>query len=479
MIARASPWIVREIQSATSAQLSEPQHASIAVAGVCTDTRDALEGQLFVALTGERYDAHDFLAQAVEKGAAALLVSETGLAKAKAAGFVCDRPLLAVPDTLFALGELAKAHRARMPATVLALTGSNGKTTTKEMMAAILSVSHSVLKTQGNLNNLIGLPMTLLGLAAEHKRAVIEMGMNTPGEITRYTEIAAPDLGMVINVGPAHIGRLGSIEAIADAKGELFAGLPERSLAVVNADDPLVEQRAAHLPKDRVLRFGADSTRSDLQVRLLSATPASPAGVQQVELEVMGRSLSVELPFPGRHNAMNAAAAICACTAPGVDVSLEDIQRGLSQAAQVAGRLVIQTVGPYKVIDDCYNANAASMRAAITAAAQMAPKRRLFGLLGEMRELGAYSDEEHRAVGRAFGQADGLRLAAFGPLAAPMVEGLKEVRPDAVALHEAEDLERLFEWLRAELKEGDLLLVKGSRGIRMERFIERLRSEVA
>lgn len=454
MIARASHWTASEVAAAVGGRLTGPD---VAIAGVSTDTRDALNEHLFVALTGERFDAHDFAANAVAGGASALLVS-------RAVEHPRHVAVVTVGDTLRALGELAKTHRARMPAAVVALTGSNGKTTTKNMLAAILSVRRRTLATEGNLNNLIGVPMTLLGLAEEHEAIVVEMGMNAEGEIARYTEIADPDVGMVINVGPAHIGMLGSLEAIARAKAELLRGLRPGAVAVVNADDPYVVRAAVGL--EHAITFG----RGEAHVVLARAEPDGSG--QRIEVVAGGERASIHIPFEGEHNAMNATAAIAAACALGVPLS--DAAAGLPSSAKASRRLAYAEVGPYLVVDDCYNANRASMAAAIETVSARAARegRRFVALLGEMRELGDFSDEEHRRVGELAGRRAAI-VAAFGPLAG----GIAHASP-ATSMHEADDPERLFRWLLPRLEAGDVILVKGSRGIRMERFIELLEAEV-
>lgn len=461
MIARASQWTAVDIVDAVGGHLlATPERP---LEGVCTDTRDALDGQVFVALRGDRFDAHDFLDKALDGGAAALIIERGVVSQDKLQHLQAHVGVIEVEDTLVALGDLARAHRRRMAVPVFALTGSNGKTTTKEMVAGILGSGRHVLKTAGNLNNLIGLPMTLLGLDATHAAAVVEMGMNALGEIARLTEIAEPDAGLVLNVAPAHIGMLGSIEAIAQAKGELFAGLSSRAVAVVNADDPRVAAPAG----STVRRFG----RADgVDVRLTHSQSA-PGG-QTVHILVDGKPLEAFVPFAGAHNALNATAAIALATAPitgFAPVTPEQIVRGLAGAAQIAGRLQIETIGEYRVVDDCYNANAASMIAAIDTVASEIATGRFVAVLGEMRELGEFSDAEHRRVSDALLARGAALVVAFGPDAKPFLQdGL-------TGRHEATDVDGLFEWLAARLEPGDTILVKGSRGIRMERFIQRLR----
>lgn len=473
MITRAARWTSQGVADATGGTLTgRPRRA---LDGVSTDSREPLDNRLFVALSGPRFDAHDFLDQAVAKGAKALLVDKGRVQKARLPEG--DYDVIAVKDVLTALGDLGRAHRRRWARPVFALTGSNGKTTTKEMAASILDVSRSVMKTEGNLNNLIGVPMTLLGLDDHHEVAVVEMGMNRLGEIARYTEIVEPDVGVIINIGPAHIGELGSIQNIAKAKGELYLGLPPQAQMVVNADDPLVlmQAQAAKRPAHRTRTFGL---APHANVRVVSAEEQATGG-QMLALMVDGRPVKAHLPVSGAHNAQNAAAAVALVTAHSdVDVSLEDIAAGLEGVKVVGGRMQTESIGPYLVVDDSYNANSASMQAAIETLAKQATvqSRRLVAVVGEMRELGAFSDGEHRRVGDTLGRHGAAIAAVFGPEAAPLAEAA--ARAGVTTRHEADDADALFGWLKAQLQDGDLILVKGSRGIRMEQFIERMKEEV-
>ena len=474
MIARAAHWTSQEVADAVGGVLIGD--AKRELVGVATDTRDSLEGHLFVALRGERFDAHDFVERALTQGAGAVLVDDVGIGdEARISEWAKRAPVIRSRDTTSALGDLGRAHRRRIDPRVFALTGSNGKTTTKEMAASILSVGHEVLKTPGNLNNLIGLPMTLLGLGASHSCAVIEMGMNALGEIARLTEIAEPDVAAVINIQPAHIGMLGSIDAIAQAKGELFEGSSEAAVKVLNADDPRVVAAAKRGPSGSFRRFGVVP---GAEVRIASIRAVR--GGSDCDLELDGTRLEAHIPFSGRHNVQNAAAAIAMVTAPGGPmITHDEIRAGLLAAKTVSGRLTRRAIGDLFIVDDTYNANAASMIAAIETLAEEAvlSNGRLVALLGEMRELGQFSQTEHARVGEALAAANVAAVAAFGPQAAPIARAAS--RAGVAARHEEEDDESLFSWLRERLQPGDVVLVKGSRGIRMERFIRRFEEEQA
>lgn len=462
MIARPAPFELSELAPALGGDL-ESGRASTALEGVSTDTRDALEGRLFVALEGLRFDAHAFLPQAVEKGARALLVSVSGYARAGGRSAVGDEVhVVVVPDTLRGLGDLARFHRRRLGLPVIAITGSNGKTTTKEMLAALASVERCVLATEGNLNNLVGLPLTLLGLHPRHELCVAEMGMNALGEIARMTEIAEPDVGLVTNVGPAHIGELGSLDNIARAKGELFAGLPEGAIAVVNIDDPRVRGEADKHPRLRKLTFGRSEAA---EVRLVRVDPTEDG--QRLELSHEGFRWDIELPFRGEHNALNATAAFAAGRALVPPPRPETAAQQLAQLGDINGRFSVREVGDVTVIDDSYNANPASFEAAADTARAWAGARRLIVAAGEMHELGFHAEAGHRQVGRALARAQVAVVAGFGAGAAPLVHasGADERR------HEVEDFDALADWLVERLEPGDVVLLKGSRGSRMERLI--------
>ncbi len=430
--------------------------------GVSTDTRSLRPGELFVALRGPNFDGHDFLSRAFEAGAAAALVRRD--AEASPAHGHC---LLEVEDTLHALGQLAGAWRREHSALVAAVTGSNGKTTTKEMLAAILGQRHQVLATQGNLNNLIGLPLTLLQLREVHSACVVEMGMNAPGEIARLTQIAAPEAGVITNVGPAHIGMLGSLNAIAAAKGELFEGLSPAATAVVNLDDPLLAPYAASL-SCRVVSFGIEAAAD---VRAGGLTPLGQH--QSFVLDLAGEAVKVRLAAPGRHNVMNALAA--AATAWSLGQGADAVAAGLEAFTPVAGRLALLAApGGPAVVDDSYNANPASVASGLSAAKAMAQGRPLVLVLGDMKELGGYAPAMHRDMGRLAAQ-EGFRLVlALGEQASAVAQGAREggLSPDQTLVFAA--MEELLEEITQLLDASDLVLVKGSRSMGMERVVAHL-----
>lgn len=421
---------------------------------VCTDSRSVTAGSLFVALKGERFDAHDFLKSAAEQGAAGVVVE-----KGRAAGFeAADVAVYEVENTLHALGRLARFHRDRFRLPIGAVTGSNGKTTTKELIASILETRGPALKTQGNLNNEIGVPLTLFNLEPKHVAAIIEMGMNHAGEIARLAAIARPHAGLITAVQAAHLEGLGSIEGVAKAKGELFWGLAPTSTAIVNADDPLIVAQAQGLTA-KVLTFGRAQSA---EVRLSHVESKGRDGLQ-FELHWLGVKYPVRLQFIGEHNAMNAAGAFAMGLALGY--SPEACVIGLESARPHSRRLqVLDGFNGVTVIDDCYNANPSSMTAALITLKSMAGAGRSVAVLGDMLELGADEDRAHQDLVReAVGSA--TRVAFFGPRTA------KAMSLEGATFRSFLDIDSLTAWLKTELQPGDTVLVKGSRGMKLERAV--------
>ncbi|MGE5489951.1 MAG: UDP-N-acetylmuramoyl-tripeptide--D-alanyl-D-alanine ligase [Actinomycetota bacterium] len=433
--------------------------ADVLLDGVSSDTRNIAAGQLFVALKGERFDAHDFLAQARDQGAVAVLVSSAGRLPA-------GLPAVVVADTRLALGRLAAVWRARYDIPVVAVTGSNGKTTTKEMVAAILKAQFgdAVLATRGNLNNDIGLPLTLLGMNDEHQAAVIEMGMNHPGEIDYLTRIGKPTVALVTNAQRAHLQGMGDLDEVAREKGSIFNGLKTDGVAVVNADDRYADFWCRAAAGHSVLTFGIDQPAD---VRGI----VSQYGLEtQVHLVAPQGEVEFSLNTPGRHNARNAVAAAAACLAAGV--SLNAVAKGLSAFAGVKGRLQRRAGQNGAVIlDDTYNANPDSVRAGIDVLASTVGRKLL--VLGDMGEIGDASAQYHDEVGGyaksqgidllySLGDASQLAARNFG-------EGGRHFRnPDD-----------LVAALKPELAQGTTVLVKGSRFMKMERIADAIATQEA
>ncbi|CAM3792125.1 MULTISPECIES: UDP-N-acetylmuramoyl-tripeptide--D-alanyl-D-alanine ligase [Rahnella] len=421
---------------------------------VTTDTRQVTEGCLFVALKGEKFDAHDFAADAVKAGSGALLVSKR---------LPVDVPQLVVADTRIALGQLGGWVRQQVPARVVGLTGSSGKTSVKEMTAAILRECGNVLYTAGNFNNDIGVPLTLLRLTAEHDFAVIEMGANHPGEIAYTTALAKPETALVNNLSAAHLEGFGSLAGVARAKGEIFEGLPENGIAVINADNNDWANWQHKLTGKTVWRFspvqGAETDFSASDIRL------SPLNTAFTLHSPQGR-IDVSLPVPGRHNIANALAA--AALALSVGASPENVRAGLATLQSVKGRLFPIALSEGKtLLDDSYNANVGSMTAAAQVLAEM-PGYRVMAV-GDMAELGAESESCHRQVGEAIRDAGIDKVFSIGHDS--------RIISDASGCGEhLEDKAALTARLTSLLSEHAVItvLIKGSRSAAMEQVVRAL-----
>ena len=455
-----------EVLAATRGELVRVG-ARVRLAGVATDTRTLEPGELFVAIRGETHDGHAWLAEASRRGAGAVVVERGAAVPAELAPGCA---VIAVRETLAALGDLAALHRRRHPATVLAVAGSNGKTTTKEMLAAILREAFgaaAVLHTRGTQNNLVGLPLTLLRLDAE-RVAVVELGMNHPGELWRLAEIADPDVGVITCVGPEHLEGVGSIRGAAEAEAELFRRLRPSATAVVNADDPWVLSAAAAFP-GRQIRFGDRAEVAALELADLGLDGSA------FRLRVGAAEVAVRLPIAGRHNVGNALAAAAMAHAIGVGVG--PIRAALEAVEAPSMRMqIVRLRCGVTVLNDAYNANPASMAAALQTLVA-SPAARRIAALGEMRELGAAAAEAHAELGRVAAGAGLERLYVLGPLAglvreAALAAGMPPERVVVAGGHA-----ELAAALRVECRAGDLLLLKGSRGAAMETVLRQLAAD--
>jgi len=430
------------------------------IEAVGTDTRSLPPACLFVALTGDNFDGHQFVRQAVAKGALAVMI------EARVAAEFTDLkvPRLVVSDTRAALAMMARQARGSLQEPVVAVTGSNGKTTTKELIAAALS-DRIVHKTTGNLNNLLGVPLTILAWPTDAQVAVIEMGMSAPGEIAELTLIAQPTVGVITNVGPAHLEGVGTIEDVARAKGELFANLPARGTAIINADDPIIGGICVPLISHQAkLTFGR-SPGCDVRIDGYAATESG----SRIRLIVQGTPMEIHSVLPGPHNAMNTAAATAAAIAIGT--SLADIEAGLLAVKVPGGRMrVVAAARELHLVDDTYNANPYSMRAAFVTLAELASGRRI-AVLGDMLELGDESEDLHREVGRAAATSGIGWVLTLGAFAQAMADGASNAGASA---HGYDTIEALLADLDGGLRPGDWVLVKGSRGMHMERVVELL-----
>lgn len=433
------------------------------VTGIGVDSRKPLAGQLFVALKGENFDGHDYLVAALKQGAAA--------AVAERAPQGADPSLvITAPDSLKALGDLAQGLRRRAALEVTAITGSNGKTTTKEMLRTILAASRKVLANQGNFNNLVGLPLTLFELEADHQTAVLEMGMNRPGEIRRLMEIAEPRLGLVTNIGSAHLGGFKDQAELARAKGELYEGLPSTATALINLDDPLVVQEAARF-KGRSITYGE---RPEALIRLAGWRPL---GLDGQEFSVYGPGLEqgrrVRLNFLGRPNASNALAALSAAFELGIP--WDEACESLAQARPAPGRLNIKNgLKPgWRIIDDSYNANPDSLSTGLGVLRRL-PGAGKAAVLGDMLELGAAEGPAHEAAGRLAAQSGLDYLATVGPASQSLLQAARKAGFSPEKSRHFPGPEAAAEWLKEQLAPDSLILVKGSRALKLEKAVDLL-----
>lgn len=415
-----------------------------------TDSRRVRRGDLFVALGGEHEDGHAFVQEAMARGAAAVLVRQ--MPEALADGVAA----YVVPDTLAALQRLAAARRERIPVQVIGVTGSVGKTTTKEITAAVLGTRYRVLKNEANYNSEIGLPLTLLDLRPQHERAVLEMGMYALGDIRLLCQIARPRVGIVTNVGPSHLERLGSLEAIADAKAELVESLPPNGVAILNGDDPRVAAMAKRTSA-RVVLYG---TSAGCDVRGVDLDSQGLEGIA-FTLECGGRRVRVQTHLPGRHILHNALPAAAAGLAEGL--ALDEVVSALA-VAQVPLRLSVHRARcGATILDDTYNASPSSMMAALDLLAEL-PGRRI-AVLGDMRELGGLEEEGHRSVGLRAAEVAQL-IYVVGDLGRLTGEAARLAGHDGVSFWRSK--QEAAQDLRGRLEPGDVVLLKASRAMALE-----------
>jgi UDP-N-acetylmuramoyl-tripeptide--D-alanyl-D-alanine ligase len=424
------------------------------------DSRMLGPGQLFFAVKGERLDGHDFVESALEKGAVAAIVRKDQLGR-----YPRQTRLLAVEDTLIALQSLATAVRKLWGRPLIAVTGSAGKTTTKEAIAHVLSARFRVLKSEGNFNNHFGLPLMLLKLEPEYDVAVIEMGMSHAGEIRVLAKIAQPEIGVVTNVAPVHLEFFDSLAGIARAKYELVESLPANGVAVLNADDEYVSQFGRDF-KGRVVMYG---TRATADVR---AENVQSKGMGGAEFDVVMASVRghATLPLVGEHNVLNALAAV----AVGLERGLKPAEAvgALATLAPADKRGQVLKVGNITVINDCYNSNPKALEAMVDALAAMAAKRRIV-VAGEMLELGPAGEEMHRQAGQHIAEKRIDVLVGVRGLAQMMVEGARKAGTPAEFVATAEEA---GEWLAREARDGDVVLLKASRGVKLEKALEVLKA---
>ena len=438
----------------------------IKVLGISTDSRTIKRGQIFWALQGERFDGHDYIENALEAGASGVVVSRKELVK-KWGGTDCC--VIYVNDTLKALGDLASWWRKGHRALVAGITGSAGKTTTKEMIALILGTRHQVLKNHGNLNNLIGLPMTLLRLGRQHGRAVVEMGMNRPGEIARLTQVADPDIGLITNVGKAHLEGLGDLLGVARAKLEMAQHLREDAILILNGDDQVLMECASGIEREfATFGFGPNNHFRADNVNFREH------GNAEFEIIFKNQRKKIRLKVPGVQNVMNALAAASVTLSMGE--TLEAVCTGLEQFKGIKGRFVLRDLGKgITLIDDTYNANPLSLRAALDSLGRMVGRfdSVIIGL-SDMLELGSEAKELHYEAGKWVGQLGPKLLVVTGELAREMAKAAVESGLSHSQVYAAKDTEEMTEVIKKSLRPGDTILLKGSRRTGLDKVVDGL-----
>ncbi len=438
----------------------DPSLLAQSIAGFCIDSRVIQANQTFVAIKGDRHDGHEFIADVMAKGARASMVSRAWYVQQL--DQVPPGNYFLVDDTVEALQAIARYYRQKFDIPLLALTGSNGKTTTKEMIAAVLSQKWRILKNPGNLNNHIGVPLTLLELTATHDAGVIEMGTNHPGEIARLAEIACPTAGLITNIGPAHLEFFGSLQGVFEAKTELWRYLErDGGVAFVNIDDPLLRGKLPNGP--RIITYGFE-------------TPAQVSG-QFLGLDGEGRAafavgdVTIRLEIVGMHNIYNALAAV----AVGLefDLTLNQIKTALERFLPASKRMEVIRSAGMVIINDCYNSNPESARKALLTLSQMKTTGKRIAVLADMLELGQWSQSEHQAIGQyaaSLGNIDWL--FTYGPLS--QLTASQAQRDGVKHVFHFDDKSRLIRQLKPVIAEGDVILIKGSRGMAMEQVTSAL-----
>lgn len=433
--------------------------------GVSIDTRTLKKGDLFVAIRGERYDAHSFAHKAAAAGAAGALISEE-IGEELPEDFF----LIRAADTTRALGDLASAYRRRFDVPVVAITGSAGKTTTKDIIASILGERFICKKSVGNLNNEFGLPLTLLALKERDEVLVVEMGMRHRKEIEALTKMALPHIGVITNVGPTHLETLGSVENVAKGKEELALAIPSKGHLILNGDDPYVRSMAQESKANRIL-FGIHSPHLDVQ-----CAHQKDLGLRGAEFSLADEDALYHFPLPGAHNLYNALAAIAVARV--FQLTPEEIQAGLYGFKPSPLRMEIKKLqGGITLMNDTYNANPLSMEKALETLSKIEAKRRI-AILGDMLELGSTAAEEHERLGRAVYEMGMDLLFATGAMGQKIVYGAIEAGMDtkrALYCHKREDLIRS---VKNHLTKGDVALLKASRGVALEELILSLEQEL-
>ncbi|MCX7958121.1 MAG: UDP-N-acetylmuramoyl-tripeptide--D-alanyl-D-alanine ligase [Deltaproteobacteria bacterium] len=438
---------------------------------VSTDSRQPLTKGLFFALTGERFDGHDFVSQAIDNGHTGIVIRKDMFEKVKerTGRKIQDVTVFCVPDTLKSLGDLASAYLLSKKAKRFAITGSCGKTTTKELLASMLSAGYKVIKTEGNLNNLIGLPLTAFRVESDTDFAVLEMGMNAFGEIKRLTEISLPHIAAITNVRPAHLEGVGSIDGVLKAKWELFENSPEECICVINLDDERIKTASESLKRKKI----TCSLKENADV-MLTADPVLMSEYTDVRLKITGKTVSVRLPLPGLHNVSNLLVASAAAVAAGI--SIDEITAGAESVIPVKGRMNILRFGSTILVDDSYNANPASVEGALRFLSSLSVSQRI-AVLADMLELGLESSELHNQIGALVAKLGNIdALVLFGREISYMKEGAVRAGYPSDRIFMAVSHQDAVSIVKRLIRGNTAVLIKGSHSMHMEKVVEELKA---
>lgn len=433
--------------------------------GVSINSRTIKEGELFVCIKGENFDGHDFFGDAFRKGAAGIILSDTKNLSTGMLGKGESPFVIQSQNTLRALQDLASYQRSLFPFRVIAVTGTNGKSTTKEMIASIIETKYKTLKTQGNHNNHIGLPLTLLKREPEHEVGVLEMGMSAAGEIKRLAEIAKPDIGVITNISAGHLGQLKTIKDVQAAKGELFDSLHKEGTAIVNADDPLVLELAKSLRIKKItygIKEPADIQASDIQNKGNHGFTFTA--------KIFDEAIPVKLPQIGYCNIYNALAALA--TGHSLGITGKEMNLGLKNYQQIPQRNEQIHYEGMTLINDTYNANPQSMREALKTLKEINTQGKRFFIIGDMLELGPLSEPAHHELGQEIAGSNVDYLVTVGPLASLAAESAKVNVQQQLQIEKFNTHDEAANYLLQKVKKGDCLLVKGSRGSKMENVVQ-------
>jgi len=457
---------IEEVLKATRGKLLQGE-GNTSFQGISTDSRTVTEGELFIALKGSRFDGHHYVLEALEKKAGGVVIEEEKVGDIRWNGYRA-KAVIAVKDTLFALGNIALDWRLKYRTPLVALTGSNGKTTTKEMIAACLETTFPILKTKGNLNNLIGLPLTLLTLTEKERVVVLEMGMNVPGEIRRLTEIAEPDVGLITNIQKVHLEGMESLERLKEEKGELFRKMRRDGTILVNQDDPRVVELASDYPGQKIT-FGIEHPAEVMakEIRLGGAEGTF------FTLILEGEAMEIHLRLLGRHFIPNALSAIAVACLFGVEV--KQVKEALENFQSIPMRMeIVPLKGGKTLINDAYNANPHSMGLALETLVEAKGEGRAIAVLGDMLELGNFTKEAHEQLGEKVSELSIDFLLALGEEAPIVVESAIRHGFPLERVRVVESHSEAISILKQMIQNGDWILVKGSRRMAMEKIVEGL-----